>query len=868
MQIRLFENLSNIEQARLLGKLEKVNYPADTTIFNEGDTGEWMYILVKGMIHIFVSSTDAKEQLIGVVHEGDTFGEMALLTGEPRSATVRTSTEAQVYILDQHVFKELIQTHAAVANYFTQLLCKRLAANNEQLGQVKKEQQQLVSSTLDSLHPSIKEIILHAVRLPNPAEISFLATYLDQPTLRDRLHQELRNTQIAWLDSNRLHIQLSLMPILLDISARTIDDSRIKYLYEAAIAYYLNNHQRGQAIEIYAVLEDWQTIFTLIEDDQHLIEETITWTEAMKVLDKCPDDYLFKPEHFSTLSKYLTDKLNHETASGFSRLELNLEIRAGSYSSVQLTILYEFMAEFSDRLNFPNKALEYLQMAQAIGQHKQHSLPKGQNYEQAKRSYYHSKSIESAQSKQSILWTHGLIPVVISALGMAIILLFWLLTPFEGLEREAMIFLGLTAAAVLFWVTDIIPDYLVSLLMCMCWVLFGLVQPEMALSGFSSTTWFFIIFVLILGAAVSTSGLMYRCSLYMLKIFPRTYRGQLVGLALASIVMNPLIPSGMTKAVLSTPIAMDISESLGFRKHSKGSAGLVLGTFLLFVYMNPFFLTAGVTNFLAIGLVPNYEFSFLSWMWYALPALILYTIAVLAVIFFTFRPESSEGKAKLTDKLLNEQLQVLGKPSRHERTIVIVLISVIALLITQNIHGLPGVWVLLGGWVVLVLSKALHSATIRNAVDLPALLHIGVAIGFAQVSAEVGATNWMADQLHTIVEPFTFSPYVFLPVLAGFIILIGFFVSGLPAIILLVVSLLPLFEQLGYDPWLLVFVVLLSTEPFFISYQSEVYLSTYYATEGKSFSHQQGRKVAIWYAFIVLFILFCSVPFWQMIGLI
>jgi hypothetical protein len=89
-----------------------------------------------------------------------------------------------------------------------------------------------------------------------------------------------------------------------------------------------------------------------------------------------------------------------------------------------------------------------------------------------------------------------------------------------------------------------------------------------------------------------------------------------------------------------------------------------------------------------------------------------------------------------------------------------------------------------------------------------------------------------------------------------------------PAVILLVTALLPLAQQAGVHPWILVFTVLLATDPFFFTYQSPTYLTAYYSTEGKAFSHGQGQKTAILYAAAVIAAVLGSVPYWTWLGLI
>ena len=149
-------------------------------------------------------------------------------------------------------------------------------------------------------------------------------------------------------------------------------------------------------------------------------------------------------------------------------------------------------------------------------------------------------------------------------------------TPVLGLSREAMIFVGISIAAVVSWVANILPAFIVSFSMVLIWVLSGIVKPEIALSGFGTPVWFYTLGILAFGTAISKSGLLYRVSLHILKVFPRSYFGQLLGLAVCGLIFTPLIPSASAKAALGSSISQSISESMNFPDRSKGSAGMGL----------------------------------------------------------------------------------------------------------------------------------------------------------------------------------------------------------------------------------------------------------------------------------------------------
>ena len=86
--------------------------------------------------------------------------------------------------------------------------------------------------------------------------------------------------------------------------------------------------------------------------------------------------------------------------------------------------------------------------------------------------------------------------------------------------------------------------------------------------------------------------------------------------------------------------------------------------------------------------------------------------------------------------------------------------------------------------------------------------------------------------------------------------------------ILLTVAMCPIAQGIGINPWVLVLVILLASDPFFYASQSTTYLTAYYSAEEKSFSHRQGQKLSLYFAVLTVLAIVLSIPFWQLMGLI
>ena len=97
--------------------------PAGAIIFRQGAPGESIYFIVTGA----VEALDG-ERVFTQMGEGEIFGEMALLDGEPRTATIRTTAPTHLLSLDQAPFYELMDEHIEIARGVIAVLAQRLRA--------------------------------------------------------------------------------------------------------------------------------------------------------------------------------------------------------------------------------------------------------------------------------------------------------------------------------------------------------------------------------------------------------------------------------------------------------------------------------------------------------------------------------------------------------------------------------------------------------------------------------------------------------------------------------------------------------------------------------------------------------------------
>ena len=123
----LFKALENEDLEKLSNKLKERVYPTNTAIVREGASGDAMFIIKNGKVEI-----RKKEQTLGIdltiasLGSGACFGEMALLTGKPRSATVMATTPTEVFVLEKKDFDTLLMTHPQMSIALNKIVAERI----------------------------------------------------------------------------------------------------------------------------------------------------------------------------------------------------------------------------------------------------------------------------------------------------------------------------------------------------------------------------------------------------------------------------------------------------------------------------------------------------------------------------------------------------------------------------------------------------------------------------------------------------------------------------------------------------------------------------------------------------------------------
>jgi CRP-like cAMP-binding protein len=133
-----------------------VHFGKDEKLIRQGDIGDSMFILVEGQANV-VFERNGSSKLVASLSAGDCFGEMSLLTGEKRSATVVAHTDCEVVEIARPVLAKSLKQSPELLKELSQLLAKRqmendgaLAAETTETG-LKARETKIAAGFLDKL---------------------------------------------------------------------------------------------------------------------------------------------------------------------------------------------------------------------------------------------------------------------------------------------------------------------------------------------------------------------------------------------------------------------------------------------------------------------------------------------------------------------------------------------------------------------------------------------------------------------------------------------------------------------------------------------------------------------------------------------
>jgi CRP/FNR family cyclic AMP-dependent transcriptional regulator len=129
----LFKEFAPAICERLAAQAKTRTVPRGAMIFAKGDAGSCLFAVVSGTVQVTTGSSEGKSAVFNQIGEGEIFGEIALLDGEPRTADAVAFTDCRLMIIERRDFLPLLRNFPDVAIKLMELLCARLRRTTEQV---------------------------------------------------------------------------------------------------------------------------------------------------------------------------------------------------------------------------------------------------------------------------------------------------------------------------------------------------------------------------------------------------------------------------------------------------------------------------------------------------------------------------------------------------------------------------------------------------------------------------------------------------------------------------------------------------------------------------------------------------------------
>jgi CRP/FNR family cyclic AMP-dependent transcriptional regulator len=130
-KVPLFSNLNEQQLTSISNICTRKTFKAGTVLFNEKELGTVFYIVFKGSVKIYTTANTGEEKILSLFKSGDSFGELSLIDGKPRSASAQTLEDSVLIALDARNFLDLLKTNFDISLCIMRELCNRLRDTNQ-----------------------------------------------------------------------------------------------------------------------------------------------------------------------------------------------------------------------------------------------------------------------------------------------------------------------------------------------------------------------------------------------------------------------------------------------------------------------------------------------------------------------------------------------------------------------------------------------------------------------------------------------------------------------------------------------------------------------------------------------------------------
>ncbi len=813
---RLLPGLGRLDLARLAAHLEPVTAAPGEPVFRQGDPGRDLYLVLDGVLEAVVASEDGATVVrVGGFEPGDVFGEMALFTEAPRSATVRAVSAARLVRLPRERFLQLAGQYPSVPLMLATRLSERLQSANRARLLSEGAAIASIDQALARLPAERRTAVLEASALPEAAPETLAVLFGPRaPQVAEDL---------AALGAGSGAAAGAVLRVLRARVEREASAAAVQAHDEAAAERLAGAARWDAALEILARRPSGRALAAMLGRALRAVpplpaESAARWAERL-----ADHDALVDPDVVLARADRLAARGEPSRALALLRRALGTALVAQDQATGR-----RLSAEI-ERLS-----------------------GEGAGARAATRFQAHEARAPRGWSWRAVACVAGSVGLTAAALAA---------------RAPTGRFVAILLAGITLMAGRLVPDFAVGLALVAAWILLGLATPAQALAGFATKEWLFIVSVYGLAAAAAGSGVLFRVGLLLVRRLPRGAVAQAASLCATGLALTPLIPSSTARASLTTPLALAVAEALRLPERGRAAALLGLAAWLgagplMFVFLN-----GSSSCLLAWGLLPEpsrLRFSWGGWLLAAAPLGLFLAAGGLALLFWLLRPEPVTAPPHERIAL---QVAVLGRPGARELGTILVLAATVAGWALAPRLGVDLAVIALGGLLLMVALGSFDGRALQG-LDWNTIVFFGVVLSIGRLALAHGVDRAAASLLARLLGGTALGPVVFVLAAALLSVAARLVLEQDLWVLLAALILLPLAGRVGVEPWVVMMAVLATSVAWLVPTQTQSFVVALSASEGRLFALADAQRFAVAYTLLVLAGLAGATGYWHLLGLL
>lgn len=438
-----------------------------------------------------------------------------------------------------------------------------------------------------------------------------------------------------------------------------------------------------------------------------------------------------------------------------------------------------------------------------------------------------------------------------------------------GLDWKSKIFATVAVSTIVMWIFRLAHEFIPSLFAVLVILILDIAPPEVALSGFTSGSFFMALSIFGLSAVLVSSGLTYRLVITLLRYVPRSKFWYNLTILFVGIFLTPLMPSANGRISLANPILVDMIDSLGFKKGGRAATDLSVATFSGFTLFSGVFLSSKSIHFVIFGLLPMQVQEQFNWGYWFFASLVVGAVLLVLHVITSKYLFANDEKTTLSHEKIETQQAILGPMTTHEWAALGGIVLFLAGIATSTIHKIDLSWIGLTVLYVVLALEFLSKKEFTGSIDWTFLIFLGTLIGLVKSMSYVGLDTGIGKHLLWFGMYTRTNFPLFVLLLGSSILVLRFFIPNNATVAILAAIFLPIAEISGINPWVVGYIILFMSDAFLLPYQCTYYLQF---EELADKDRVYDKRLFMRYnAITVLFrfaAVYASIPFWKYLGIL